>query len=211
MAIGPYLRGGWSAALCVALVTGATAAQRGRIELTPFAGGLIPTSVLGMLQVPGNSSEPITVEGKLKLAGAFGARLGIWVNERWGLEAGFAHSSSDLTIALGNLRGEIDGQVEAGSLKTFYRVTKEGTETDFLISAGVGAVHHGGPGFRLASAQLDPAGVAGAGLHLAMSSYATLRFDGELFLYRWSPGSSGGSTFQSDLVVSAGLAISLNR
>jgi hypothetical protein len=180
--------------------------------ITPFIGGLVPTKSMGRLRIGGGSSNPTVFEGEMKTAGAFGARLGYWAGERWGLEGAYFFSSSDLRTTDGPFAETFDAEVQAGSLKMFYQATSQNTGTDLLISGGVAAVRHSGQAFLLTEGQLDLGGTIGAGLHVVMSDLMTFRLDADLLLYPWSAGQAGfGTQLQADYLMTIGLGFRLAR
>lgn len=187
------------------LVATAAGAQR-RLTVTPFAGGLIPTSTLGQLTISG-----LTVRGETKTAGVIGGRAALWLGPRWGIEGSYFYSSADFTIVSGPFTQSIDADVQGGTAKVFFQATSAGTGTDIVVGAGLLGIQHGGPAFELASEQFDVGGVVGAGLHVELSPVATFRLDGEALLYRWSAGPSFAASTQTDLMMTVGLALRFGR
>jgi len=202
---------GLSLALLAGGATALRAQQHHGLSITPFVGGLVPVSSLGRLTIGGLTPNPFTFEGEMKVAGAFGARVGYWVGDRWGIEGSYFYSSSDFRITAGPFTSSVDAEVQGGTLKAFFQATSEGTGTDLLLTGGLAAVNHGGQAFRLASDQFDVGGTVGAGLHIVMTQQLTLRFDGDVLIYRWSAGPSFASTLQTDLLLAIGLGFSFNR
>jgi len=189
----------------------ASAQQHGGLSITPFVGGLIPTSALGQLRIAGVTSTPQVFEGEMKTAGAFGARVGYWLGRRWGVEGTYFYSSSDFRITAGPFPRSVDAKVQGGTLKGFYQATAEGTGTDLLVTAGVLGVSHGGRAFQLARDQFDLGGTVGAGLHVVMTQQLTLKLDGDLLVYPWSAGPGFANALQTDLLVTVGVGFSFNR
>lgn len=193
-------------------VTATGAAAQGRtFEIVPFVGGYIPSTTLGSIRIPGLGGAPTTITGEMKTAPMFGGRLAVSGEGRLGAEATYFLAASDMRIALGPFSQSFDGQVQGGSAKLTYRATSEGSGTDLTLGAGVGGIHHGGEAFQLASGQFDVGGVVGAGLRILLTPQVTLRFDGEAIIYPWSAGSPLGSKTQTDLMMTAGLAIKMGR
>ena len=196
-------------ALIVLASPAALRAQQ-RFELTPFAGGYIPTTALGVVQIPlGGVTTSITAE--TETSAAFGARLGFWANSRVAVEGTYLYSKTKLQGSVAFLTQSIDATVQAGSLVLMYRATGGNTGTDLVLKGGIVGIGHGGQGFQLASGQFDLGGTAGAGLRIDMSPTVSFRIDGETFLYSWSPGSGFKGRFQTDVVMSAGLALRFGR
>jgi len=197
------------ATLGLAAIVTPVLAQR-RIEITPFVGGLIPTAQLGSIRVVASGSTPTVQSGEIRPGGVFGGRVTVYGPRRLGLEATYFMSGADVRVAAPFLR-TYDAEVQGGSIKAVYEATAAGTGTDLVLSAGVGAVNHSGEAFKFASDQFDVGGVFGGGLHVVMSPMVTLRFDGDLYVYRWSAGPGLGTRTQSDLVMTAGLGLRLGR
>src|SRR5512134_140695 len=103
------------------------AAQSSRLEITPFVGGYIPTTLLGQIRLPGIGSTPITVQGESTTGGAFGGRVTYAGAGRLGVEATYFYAASDVRVALGPLASVFDAEVQGGSLKGVYRATSEGS------------------------------------------------------------------------------------
>ncbi|MEZ4586954.1 MAG: outer membrane beta-barrel protein [Gemmatimonadales bacterium] len=192
-------------------VGGAEAQQHGGLSITPFVGGLVPTSSLGQLRVGGLTATPTVFEGEMKTAGALGARVGYRFGSRWGLEGSYFYSTSDFRSTGLPFSATVDASVQGGTLEAFYQLTTEGTGTDLLITAGVAGVSHGGPAFQLARDQFDVGGTIGAGLHIVMTQQLTLRFDGDLLVYPWSAGPGFPNALQTDLLMTIGVGFSFNR
>ncbi len=193
------------------LVSPAAAQKRRRVEFTPFVGGLIPTTRLGAIRVPGLGSTPVQVTAEMLTAGGFGGRATVYGPGRLGVEGTYFMSGNDMRIAVGPFNRTFDANVQGGSLKAVFEATTGGTGTDLVLSGGLSGIKHGGSAFNLASDQLDIGGVVGGGLHIAMSSMVTLRFDGDLYVYRWSAGPGFASRTQTDVMMTAGLGLRLGR
>lgn len=200
------------AVLGLAILASPSAAQkRRRIEFTPFAGGLIPTTRLGSIRVPGLGSTPISVTGEMLTGGGFGGRATVYGTGRLGVEGTYFMAGNDMRIAVGPFNRTFDATVQGGSLKAVFEATNAGTGTDLVLSGGISGIQHSGSAFQFASDQFDVGGVVGAGLHLVMSPMVTLRFDGDLYVYRWSAGPGFGAKTQSDFMMTAGLGLRLGR
>ncbi|MEO8449673.1 MAG: hypothetical protein ABI647_07790 [Gemmatimonadota bacterium] len=188
----------------------ATLGAQQRFEITSYAGGYIPTTKLGIIQLR-LAGTPTSLEAEAATAAGLGARLGFWGNGRLAVEASYFYSKPKLRSTTGFLTQTVEGTVQSGSLVAMYRVTGGQTGTDLVIKGGIVGINHGGPGFQLASGQFDLGGTVGAGLRMDLSRTATFRIDGETFLYSWSPGPAFNDRFQTDVVMSAGLALRLGR
>jgi hypothetical protein len=193
------------AATAAAAAAGPAEGQR-RLTVTPFAGGLIPTTELGQLRIGGLTPQPFVFRGQMRTSGALGGRMGLWLTPRWGVEGSYFYSKSDFSITNGPFTASIDAEVQGGTFKAFYQATSEGTGTDLVLSAGLVGMHHGGRAFQLASEQFDVGGAVGGGLYVQMSPQVTLRIDGDLLIYRWSAGPAFPARTQTDVLMTAGLA-----
>ena len=193
------------------VVSPALAQKRRRIEFTPFVGGLIPTSQLGAIKVPGLGSLPIQVTAEMLTAGAFGGRVTMYGPGRLGVEGTYFMAGNDMRIAVGPFNRTFDANVHGGSIKAVFEATTGGTGTDLVLTGGLSGIKHGGTAFQLASDQFDIGGVFGGGLHVVMSPMVTLRFDGDLYVYKWSAGPGFGSRTQSDVMMTVGLGLKLGR
>ena len=186
-------------------------AQRGRFEVTPFAGGYVPTSALGQLRIANVLPGTAQFRGQMSTAGAVGGRLGYWTGQRWGVEGSYFYSSSDFQITIGPVSGTVDAAVQGGSLKAFFRATNENSGTDLFVSGGVMGITHEGQAFRLPGNQFDMGGVVGAGLHVVMSPQLTLRIDGDLMVYSYRSELQFTARTQTDVLMTVGLGFRLGR
>ncbi len=210
--MGSVLKSALLSILGLAMLAAPSAAQkRRRIEFTPFVGGLIPTGRLGSIRVPGLGSTPIQVTGEMLTGGGFGGKATLYGPGRLGVEGTYFQAGNDMRIAVGPFNRTFDATVEGGSLKAVFEATTGGTGTDLVMSAGISGIKHSGPAFQFTSDPFDIGGVVGAGLHIVMSPSVTLRFDGDLYVYRWSAGSGFAPRTQSDFMMTAGLGLRLGR
>ena len=193
------------------LVSPGVAQKRRRIEFTPFVGGLIPTSRLGAIRIPGLGGSPIQVTGEMLTGAGFGGRATVYGTGRLGVEGTYFTARNKMRVAVGPFNQSFAATVQGGSVKAVFEATSAGTGTDLVLTAGVSGIHHGGTAFQFASDQFDVGGVLGAGLHLVMSPMVTLRFDGDFYVYRWSAGAAFASRTQSDVMMTAGLGLRLGR
>lgn len=195
----------------VAVTPAAATAQDQRLVITPFAGGIVPTTILGDLRIAGLTPQPFVFQGEIKAAGVLGARLDLWAGPRWGVTGAYFNAPTEFRVTSGPFFATVPAKVQGGSFKGFFRATGGDTGTDLVVSAGVSGVHHGGRAFALASEQFDVGGAVGGGLHVRMTDIATFRIDGDLLIYRWSAGPSFTPRTQTDVVMTAGLGLRLSR
>ncbi len=196
------------------LVSPIAAQKRRRIEFTPFVGGLIPTTRLGAIRVPNpcGGSTPTQVTGEMLTGSGFGGRATVYGTGRLGVEGTYFMARNKMRVAGGGpCYRTFDANVQGGSVKAVFEATTAGTGTDLVLTAGVSGIKHGGTAFQFASNQFDIGGVVGGGLHLVLSPMVTLRFDGDLYVYRWRAGAAFASQTQSDVMITAGLGLSLGH
>lgn len=185
-------------------------AQAVHVEVTPFVGAFIPTSALGSVRV-NVLGAPITVKGEMTSALTFGGRVDVFGRSRVGLQAMYFYSSSGLRITVGPVPKTFDAVVQSGALKVNYKATSAQTGTDLVLSAGVMGISHSGAAFSLTGNKVNFGGVVGGGLHIVLSPTVTLRFDGDLLIYRFAAAPVYNPTSQSDAMISAGLGLKLGR
>ena len=80
------------------LVSPAWGQKRRRIEFTPFVGGLIPTTRLGAIRIPGLGSTPIQVTGEMLTAGGFGGGGPAVMAKRFGIRVAWMRSRSSCLV-----------------------------------------------------------------------------------------------------------------
>jgi hypothetical protein len=193
------------------LAAATSSAQSGRMVLTPFFGGIIPTAALGSLRIAGLTPQPFVFRGEVNTGGALGGRVGYWVSERWGIEGSYFWSSADVRLTGGPFSARREAELQGGTLKLFWQATAAGTGTDILLSGGLMGIEHRGSAFQLASDQFDIGAAVGGGLHVAMSPLVTFRVDGDMLLYRYAFGPGFPVTTQADVLMTVGLGIRFSR
>jgi hypothetical protein len=186
-------------------------AQRARIVLTPFIGGYVPTTDLGSIRVPFSAGAVGVFGARMNAAPMFGARLGYWATERFGVEVSYFLVTSKVRVTTGILSANFDAEVQGASFKALYQLSNSTSGSDFFVSGGLGGVRHGGQAFNLVGSSTDLAGIIGPGVFITLSPQVRLRIDGDLMVYPWSAAAEFPSKTQVDLVVSAGMAIRLTR
>lgn len=182
------------------------------VEITPFVGGFIPTGRLGSIQVSNLPiSNTLTVKGEMVAKAIFGGRIAYRGKGRLGAEATYLTGTPDMRVAVGGLNQNLAATLDVGSLKLVYQATSEQSGTDLFLSGGLMGIRHSGKAFSIGGAQTDLGGAVGGGLRIAMSPVVSLRFDGDLLLYRFQAAPLLSATLQHDFVMTAGLAIRLGR
>lgn len=198
-------------------------------ELFEFsATGIIPGTV-----VPAE----VTLVGKQKSSLAMGGRVSGWFNARLGVEGTFTYAFSDLdvtrtrratTVTLTDER-TVGANVWTAAVRVLYRLAAIDRSAVVLLGAGPVIVSRGGDAFDApafdfpstgsVSGTTDLGGVIDLGVRIDASSRVAIRLDAEAYMYSASlsfadPVFAGdvltsNSKFQTDLVLSAGLAIGL--
>jgi hypothetical protein len=186
-------------------------AQRTRVYLTPFGGAYLPSRQVGQIQLLDTDGNRVTLDSDMQAAAGGGARASVWPREHFGVEASLFYTKSSLRVTDGNVSALFDAEVELASLKAEWQTTNGLSGTDFVLSAGLAGVHHGGQAFRVVGPSTDLGGVAGAALLVTMGAQVRLRLDGEAFAYRYSAGPGLGSRTQLDLAITAGFNVLLSR
>jgi hypothetical protein len=182
-------------ALCGPL-TKSLAAQAS-VDLTPFAGAYVPTADLSNLGT--------SVKNKTSLA--VGTRLTFWGAGRLGVEGTFAFAPSKLTSPPGG-SVNVNARVVTGSASLLLGILPAGSTSALFLRAGPAVIARGGDAFNNISNKTKWGGVVGAGVRVPLGSVG-LRVDAEDYLYNGKFGSNGRSSFQNDLMFTAGLAIRL--
>lgn len=184
------------AALC-GLLAQPLAAQAS-VDLTPFAGMYLPTANFNNL---GN-----TVKNKSSLA--VGTRLTFWGAGRFGLEGTFAFAPSDLNNPPGGTVS-VKARVITGSASLLLGLLPAGSTSAVFIRGGAALIARGGNAFNASQSKTRWGGVVGLGVRIPLGTSLGLRLDGEDYLYNAKFTTGGTSSFQNDLMFTAGLAIKL--
>ncbi len=187
-------------------------AQAVHVQVTPFIGGLVPTSALGTIRMVVTGSSPTNVKTEMKSAVAFGGRLDVYSRGRFGLQALYFHSNTGVRTIVAALPVTRDAVFQGGSIKVNYQATSAQTGTDLVLSGGVAGLSHSGQAFAINGNRFNVGGDLGAGLHVVMTPNVTLRFDADMFVHRFSSAPAVfPATTQVDMLITAGLAFKLGR
>jgi len=198
-------------------------------ELFEFSGtGIIPGTV-----VPAE----VTLVGKQKSSVAIGGRISGWFSSRLGAEGSFTYAFSELDVtrtrrtpfqAVTDDR-TVGASVWSAAVRVLYRLARIDQSAVILLGAGPVVVSRGGeafdePAFGLSgtgavSGTTDLGGVVDLGVRVDASSRVAIRLDAEAYMYSASLSFAdpvfvgdvltSSSKFQTDIVLSAGLAIGL--
>lgn len=206
-------------------VPGAVTAQT-QWEVTPYVGRYQPTTILGA-----DGGDTV----KHQSSAAWGIGVTRWWPSRVGIEARVGYAPSSLRSSLAYTSPVYPAHVVIVSAIVLRRLTRPPARSRFHVGGGVGLVGHGGyayPSSGYSGPRTFLGGIANVGGLIKLSGPVGLRFDAEDFVYaahlgpctRTGPGSgsvcdvfgenagrSTGSRLQNDLVLSLGLAFTLNK
>jgi len=207
--------GSWSVTRCavalgvVALAPGAVAAQQ-RTEITPFVASYYHLTHLG----EGDAGPLVGNSFKVdqKNAFAFGGRITVPLGARFGIQGEFAYSLSGLTFTEKNIGPNIDGGLsqDGNIIYGSLRAVISPRRSNLFLLAGPAIVKRGGKAWKgvKSSDITDFGGVAGFGFRANVTPRFRVNFTAESYLYSFD-GGGNTSKFQSDLLVSLGIPISL--
>lgn len=147
---------------------------------------------------------------------SFGARLRVWLNAHFGLEAALAHTQSrvqahEVASPSVFLQSEqsVGAQVTAYTVRAAWRSGPALSPVSFQLTAGLGALSRGGDAYARLEKTTDLAVVAGTGIRLRVSDLVALRRDLEDYVSTaelrrraviHNPGSQGNPTGPPTLV-----------
>lgn len=212
------MSGSWSVAKCafvlgaVALIPAAASAQQ-RTEFTPFVASYYGLTHLasGTNPTTGNS---FTFDQSN--AFAFGGRITLPVGGRLSVEGEFTFATSGVRftekdgIAPGLDGGAAqDGNIIYGSVRGVISPRR----SNLYILAGPAIVKRGGDAWKgvKSSDITDFGGVVGFGFRANVTPRFRVNFTAESYLYSFGGSGGSDSKFQSDLLVSLGVPISLGH
>lgn len=191
-----------------ALAPSAASAQQ-RIELTPFVASYYHLTHLSEGDAGPISGNPFTIDQKN--AFAFGGRITLPMGARFAVEGEFAYSMSGVTIEeddIGgnNINGGIsqDGSIIYGSVRAVVSPRR----SNLFLLAGPAVISRGGDAWDGVDETTDFGGVVGFGFRANVTPRFRVNFTAESYLYSFQTGNSD-SKFQSDILVSLGIPISL--
>jgi hypothetical protein len=170
----------------------------------------VPTRDLGPIEVLDAAGDRVTVDARVQASAGGGGRLAFWPARRFGVEASLFFTRTSVRVTDGRATALFDADVQQGSVRAMWQLSDGLSGSDFVLSAGLGGVRHGGPAFRVSGAMTDVGGAAGAGLHITVGPQVRLRIDGEAVAYRYGGVPGAGQRTQIDLAVTAGLTFLLS-
>ena len=180
----------------------------------------------------------VTLAGKQENSVALGGRLSGWFSSRLGVEGTFTYAFSDLdvtqTIEIPTepdrvRNAALGASVWTAAVRAIYRLARIDQSAVILAGVGPAIISRGGDAYAAPALGLtnaggidgttDLGGVFDIGARIDAGSRIAIRLDAEAYLYSASLSLAGplfpggvppsSSKFQTDIVLSAGLAIGL--
>lgn len=203
----------FSAAAPVVLVAQMPAASNSSVpdpgfSFTPYLGMVLPTASLLATTATG---APL----KLAAALAFGARVGIGLGQRFGIDGDVGYSPGSLEVDATGVKTNQDVQtITASGRLTFYLIPRS-SPLWLGVSGGVGAVRHtfsntGVAAASAISAGTNLGGVIGASAGIRLGKLLAINVGAEDYLYNASFDINGVKSTerkQHDIRLSAGIRI----
>jgi hypothetical protein len=197
----------------LALAPSALSAQA-RFEITPFIGSYYGLTHLTEQDNGGFLNDgPFTVDQNNALA--LGGRISIPLSPRFAVEGEFAYSKSGLSVKEEDAFGDgLDGGIsqDAYSMYGSVRAVFTPARSNLFLIAGPAVIKKGGDAWEgIDSGDLtDFGGAVGFGIRANVTPRFRLNLTAETYLYSFQAGDAD-SKFQSDVLVSVGIPISLGR
>lgn len=180
--------------LMLASTSGVLQAQK--MSLAPTIGIYVPTSELVKAAAGQSFKQQVSI--------SVGARLGLALGERFGLEASGDYAPSELTFSATGSTSKTKSKIISGSGKVLVFLLPARHPIALLVSGGVGVVNRSGDAYPTSST--DVGGTLGASLRVRVGGLLSVQLNAEDFLYRASyQGSAQTSAVtQHDLHISFG-------
>lgn len=183
----------------------APAAAQG-IGVTPYVGGYVPLAEV--IDDAGGTAEH-------EVGVVFGARVGRWWPGGLGVEGGLAYALSDVSAAVPGLLAASDAaSVFLVSVKALYRFGLAARAVTFHIGGGGAWVSRGGDAYEGTRGTADLGAVANVGASITLGPRLAIRLDAEDYITsaRFEADlDQTESKLQNDLVLSAGVRVSVGR
>jgi len=194
----------------LALLAPCALAAQQRTEITPFVASYYHLTHLAKGDVGLIAGNPFTLDQSN--AFAFGGRITLPVSGRFGIEGEFSYSLSGVRFNEENISNNIagglaqDGSIIHGSVRAVVSPRR----SNLFLLAGPAIIRRGGDAWDGAKSSdiTDFGGVVGFGFRANVTPRFRVNFTAESYLYSFN-GSGVGSKFQSDLLVSLGVPISI--
>lgn len=204
---------GVGAALALLGATPAMAQLPG-IEVEPYLGVFVP-----VLDLVDDTQLGFDVSAAQKEALAFGGRITVWLPGPLGVEGNFFYALSDVEQTVDGAGEDIDANTWAVDGRLIFKFGVPLAPISFHVNGGIALIDHGGDAYEdVTDGDSSIGGVVGAGMRVKLPGLLGIRLDAQSYLYSSEitvddPDFGGevtfGSQFQADIVVSAGLVISL--
>ncbi len=204
---------GVTAALALLGATPALAQLPG-IEVEPYLGVFVP-----VLDLVDDTQLGFDVSASQKEALAFGGRITVWLPGPLGVEGNFVYALSDVEETVDGAAEDVDANAWAVDGRLILKFGVPLAPISFHVNGGVALIDHGGDAYEgVTDGDSSIGGVVGAGLRVKLPGLLGIRLDAQSYLYSAeltvdNPDLGGevtfGSQFQADVVLSAGLVISL--
>ncbi len=180
--------------LMLASTSGAVQAQR--ISLAPTIGIYVPTSELVKAAAGQSFKQEVSI--------SVGARLGLALGERFGLEASGDYAPSDLTFSATGSTARTKSKIISGSGKVLVFLLPARHPIALLVSGGVGVVNRSGDAYPTSSTNVG--GTLGASLRVRVGGLLSVQLNAEDFLYRatYQGSAQTSAVTQHDLHISFG-------
>lgn len=183
------------------------------LDLEPYIGVYIPfTDIVDAADIVGDVPDVVSQ----KEAFVIGGRVSLGLLPTLAIEGNAMYAFSEAEAEDGGSVEAADAHVWAADGRLVLRLLPGPVSPH--IGGGIALIGRGGDAFEeVTGGKTDVGGVVGAGLKVKLPGIIALRGDADVFLYSAeftvepTPGEelSLGSQFQADLVLSAGLVISL--
>jgi hypothetical protein len=193
----------------IACATASVSAQdyRGRLDLTPFVGALVPVNEVVKAGALGTGAPAAKHQVDL----IFGGKLTYWFGDAIGVEADIAMAPNALESDAFGIPGSVDARFITANARIVQVFARDNASPALLLSGGVGF-------FATSYDELDMStgglGVLGIGVRLPIGGLA-LQLEAEDFISttRWElpDGDHTDKTMQNDIRLSVGLVVPLLR
>lgn len=202
--------------LAGAVVTPSVVRAQAKFEFTPYFASFYALTTMSN-DVNGDGSG---VKIEQTSAPTYGARLTYWLSRTMGIEFGGGYTKSGIRAfsndtSTGGVSFAVTGNMVNANARFLYR--PERTNLHFIIGGGI--VHRGGTFWKNAHTNsgtkvTTPAAVLGAGVRASVTPKFALNVSLEANLYSFDPdgpATENKSKFQSDLLLSIGVPITLSK
>lgn len=192
------------------------AAGQAKFEITPFFASFYALTTMSN-DVNGDGSG---VKIEQTSAPTYGGRLSYWVSRTIGIEAAAGYTKSGIRAfsndtSTGGVSFSVTGSVVTANARMLYRPPR--TNLHFIIGGGI--VHRGGTFWKDAHTNsgtkvTTPAAILGAGVRASVTPKFALNVSLEANLYSFDPdgpATENKSKFQSDVLLSIGVPITLSK